>query len=49
MMAVTQIRYPNTVGRQYYEHKRSEGKTPKEALRCLKLHPDLLDQAEVTG
>ncbi len=36
MMAVTQIRYPNTPGRQYYERKRREGKTPKEALRCLK-------------
>jgi transposase len=36
MMAVTQIRYPNTPGRRYYERKRTEGKTPKEALRCLK-------------
>jgi transposase len=36
MMAVTQIRYPNTPGRLYYERKRREGKTPKEALRCLK-------------
>jgi transposase len=36
MMAVTQIRNPGTTGRQYYERKRSEGKTPKEALRCLK-------------
>jgi transposase len=36
MMAVTQIRYPNTPGRRYYERKRREGKTPKEALRCLK-------------
>ena len=35
MMAVTQIRYPTTPGRQYYERKRLEGKTPKEA-RCLK-------------
>jgi transposase len=34
MMAVTQIRYPGTDGRRYYE--RTEGKTPKEALRCLK-------------
>ena len=23
-------------GRHYYERKRAEGKTPKEALRCLK-------------
>jgi transposase len=36
MMAVTQIRYPDTEGRRYYEQKRREGKTPKEALRCLK-------------
>ena len=36
MMAVTQIRYPGTPGRIYYERKRTEGKTPKEALRCLK-------------
>jgi len=36
MMAVTQIRYPYTDGRRYYERKRTEGKTPKEALRCLK-------------
>lgn len=36
MMAVTQIRYPGSTGRIYYERKRSEGKTPKEAMRCLK-------------
>jgi len=36
MMAVTQIRYPATPGRLYHERKRREGKTPKEALRCLK-------------
>jgi transposase len=36
MMAVTQIRYPHTAGRGYYERKRREDKTPKEALRCLK-------------
>jgi transposase len=36
MMAVTQIRQPDTVGRRYYERKRLEGKTPKEAMRCLK-------------
>jgi transposase len=36
MMAVTQIRNPGTPGRTYYERKRLEGKTPKEALRCLK-------------
>ena len=33
MMAVTQIRYPGTPGRPYYERKRTEGKTPKAALR----------------
>lgn len=36
MMAVTQIRYPGSTGRTYYERKRLEGKTPKEAMRCLK-------------
>jgi transposase len=36
MMAVTQIRNRKTVGRAYYERKRAEGKTGKEALRCLK-------------
>jgi transposase len=36
MMAVTQIRQPGSGGRAYYERKRLEGKTPKEALRCLK-------------
>ncbi len=36
MMAVTQIRNRGSAGRQYYERKRTEGKTPKEALRCLK-------------
>ncbi len=36
MMAVTQIRNPGIPGRLYYERKRTEGKTPKEALRCLK-------------
>jgi len=36
MMAVTQIRCPATPGRLYYQRKRREGKTPKEALRSLK-------------
>jgi transposase len=35
MMAVTQIRYPGTPGRRYYERKRTAGKTLQEALRCL--------------
>ena len=36
IMAVTQIRNPKSEGRAYYERKRTEGKTTKEALRCLK-------------
>lgn len=36
MAAVTQLRFPQSEGRRYYERKRLEGKTPKEALRCLK-------------
>jgi transposase len=34
--AVTQIRYPHSEGRAYYEKKIAEGKTGKEALRALK-------------
>jgi hypothetical protein len=36
MAAVTQIRYPHTEGRAYYDKKLAEGKSPKEALRALK-------------
>jgi hypothetical protein len=36
IMAVTQVRQPGSPGRGYYERKRLEGKTPKEALRALK-------------
>jgi transposase len=36
MAAVTQIRHCHSPGRAYYERKRLEGKSPKEALRCLK-------------
>ncbi len=36
MAAVTQIRYPHTEGRAYYDKKLAEGKTRKEALRALK-------------
>lgn len=36
MAAVTQIRYPDTPGRVYYDKKRAEGKSKKEALRALK-------------
>jgi transposase len=35
MMAMVQIRHP-TSGQAYYRRKRAEGKSPKEALRCLK-------------
>jgi transposase len=34
--AVTQIRYQHSPGRAYYDKKIAEGKTGKEALRCLK-------------
>jgi transposase len=36
MAAVTQLRYPTTEGRIYFERKVAEGKTNKEALRALK-------------
>jgi transposase len=36
MAAITQIRYKHSDGRAYYDKKRAEGKTPKEALRALK-------------
>ncbi len=36
MAAVTQIRHTHSDGRAYYEKKIAEGKTGKEALRCLK-------------
>jgi transposase len=35
MMAVVQVRRPS-VGQAYYRGKLTEGKSPKEALRCLK-------------
>jgi transposase len=35
MMAMVQIRHP-TPGQVYYRRKRAEGKSSKEALRCLK-------------
>ena len=34
--AITQIRYPHSPGRSYYERKLAEGKTPREAIRALK-------------
>jgi transposase len=36
MAAVTQIRHNHSDGRAYYDRKIAEGKTHKEALRCLK-------------
>jgi len=36
MAAVTQIRYPDTEGRRYYESKLAAGKTKREAIRALK-------------
>jgi len=36
MAAITQIRHKHSDGRAYYERKIAEGKTHKEALRCLK-------------
>jgi transposase len=36
MAAVTQIRYRHSPGRAYYDKKKAEGKTGKEALRALK-------------
>ncbi|MET8206163.1 IS110 family transposase [Streptomyces sp. NPDC005373] len=35
-IAVVQIRMPTSPGYDYYQRKLSEGKTPKEAKRCLK-------------
>jgi transposase len=36
LIAVTQLRYPTTEGRIFYERKLAEGKTKKEAIRVLK-------------
>jgi transposase len=36
MAAITQIRYAHSPGRAYFDRKPAEGKTGKEALRCLK-------------
>ena len=36
MAAVTQIRYPGTIGRNYYDRKVAEGMAHKSALRALK-------------
>ena len=39
LIAITQLRYPNTEGRVFYERKLAEGKTRKEAIRALKRRP----------
>src|SRR5215472_11168488 len=59
MAAVTQIRHSHSAGRAYYEKKIAEGKTHKEALRCLKrkisdaiyarLHADAANAAPAAG
>jgi transposase len=36
LIAITQLRYPTTEGRIFYERKLAEGKTRKEAIRSLK-------------
>ena len=36
MAAVTQVRHRHSKGRACYDKKLAEGKTPKEAMRCLK-------------
>ena len=36
MAAITQIHFAHSPGRAYYERKRAEGKTAKEAIRALK-------------
>ncbi len=38
LIAITQLRYPDTDGRVFYERKLAEGKTRKEAIRSLKRH-----------
>ncbi len=35
-IAITQIRIPSSRGHRYYKTKLEEGKTPREAARCLK-------------
>lgn len=36
LVAVTQVRMPNSLGRRYFDKKIAEGKTRNEAMRCLK-------------
>ncbi|TNU72252.1 IS110 family transposase [Miniimonas arenae] len=37
-VAVTQIRLPRSLGRAYYDKKKAQGMSNREALRCLKRH-----------
>jgi transposase len=54
MMAMVQVRRPSA-GQAYYQRKLAEGKSPKEALRCLKrrlsdaVYRCLLDQHRTSG
>jgi transposase len=36
IMAVVQLRHPDTAGRAYYDRKKAAGKSSMEAMRCLK-------------
>jgi transposase len=36
LVAVTQVRMANSIGRRYFDRKIAEGKTRNEAMRCLK-------------
>jgi transposase len=38
MIAVTQIRHPDSEGRRYHDRKIAEGRTKREAMRALKRH-----------
>ena len=35
-IALTQARMPESLGHTYYQRKRDEGKTKRDAMRCLK-------------
>jgi len=39
LIAITQLRYPDTQGRVFYERKLAEGKTSKEAIRYCRPAP----------
>ena len=55
MAAVTQIHFTHSPGRDYYERKRAQGKTGKEAIRALKrrisdlIYAHLVDDAKAAG